>query len=128
MGKLACSGAMLKCSFGMAPGTLSVLPLNRVQTGGPDANVMDNIPFVNIAPFGMCQSMANPAVAAATAAAMGALTPMPCAPVTPAPWVPGSATVLIGSMPALQDSSKLLCIWGGNIEISMPGQQTVEVP
>ncbi|MEY4013876.1 MAG: hypothetical protein RLZZ290_740 [Pseudomonadota bacterium] len=128
MGKLVCSGAMLKCSFGMAPGSLNVLPLNRVQTGAPDANVMDNIAFVNVAPFGMCQSLANPTVAAATAAAMGALTPMPCAPVTPAPWVPGSATVLIGGMPALQDSSKLLCIWGGSIEISMPGQQTVEVP
>ncbi|NBV88307.1 MAG: DUF4280 domain-containing protein [Betaproteobacteria bacterium] len=128
MGKLVCGGAMLKCSFGMAPGTLNVLPLNRVLTGAPDANVMDNIPFVNIAPFGMCQSLSNPTVAAATAAAMGALTPMPCAPVTPAPWVPGSATVQIGSMPALQDSSKLLCIWGGSIEISMPGQQTVEVP
>jgi len=128
MGKLVCGGAMLKCSFGMAPGTLNVLPLNRVLTGAPDANVMDNIPFVNIAPFGMCQSLANPTVAAATAAAMGALTPMPCTPMTPAPWVPGSATVQIGSMPALQDSSKLICIWGGSIEISMPGQQTVEVP
>jgi hypothetical protein len=119
---------MLKCSFGMAPGTLNVLPLNRVLSGAPDANVMDNIPFVNIAPFGMCQSLANPTVAAATAAALGALTPMPCTPMTPAPWVPGSATVQIGSMPALQDSSKLICIWGGSIEISMPGQQTVEVP
>ncbi|MEY2776459.1 MAG: hypothetical protein RLY30_557 [Pseudomonadota bacterium] len=128
MGKLVCGGAMLKCSFGMAPGTLNVLPLNRVLTGAPDANVMDNIPFVNIAPFGMCQSLANPTVAAATAAALGALTPMPCTPMTPAPWVPGSATVQIGSMPALQDSSKLICIWGGSIEISMPGQQTVEVP
>jgi len=30
-------------------------------------------------------------------------------------------------MPALNDGSKLLCNWGGSIEVSMPGQMTVEV-
>jgi len=127
MGKLVCSGAMLKCSFGMAPGTLNVLPLNCVVSGAPSANIMDNVPMMNIMPFGMCQSMANPMVAAATAAALGVLTPMPCIPMTVAPWVPGSPTVQIANMPALNDGSKLLCNWGGSIEVSMPGQMTVEV-
>ena len=68
MGKLVCAGAMLKCSFGMAPATLNVLPLNRVLSGAPSANIMDNVPMLNILPFGMCQSPANPMVAAATAA------------------------------------------------------------
>lgn len=127
MGKLVCGGAMLKCSFGMAPGTLNVLPLNRTMSGAPAANIMDNVPMLNILPFGMCQSLANPMVAAATAAAMGALTPMPCLPVTTAPWVLGSPTVMIANMPALNDGSKLVCNWGGMIEVSMPGQMTVEV-
>ncbi len=127
MGKLVCSGAMLKCSFGMAPSTLNVLPLNRVLSGAPSANIMDNVPMLNILPFGMCQSPANPMVAAATAAAMGVLTPMPCIPVPAAPWIPGSPTVLIANMPALNDGCKLLCNWGGLIEVSMPGQFTVEV-
>ena len=61
----------------------------------PAANINDHIPMVNILPFGMCQSLANPMVAAATAAALGVLTPMPCIPVTPAPWVPGSPTDLV---------------------------------
>lgn len=129
MGQQVCMGALLKCSFGMAPSSLVVLPKNRVMTQQmPDANIMDNIPMVNIMPFAMCQSMANPAVAAATAAALGALTPMPCIPVTPAPWAPGSATVMIANMPALNNSSKLICAFGGVIEISFAGQATVNIP
>lgn len=121
-------GAQLKCSFGVAPSALVVLPVNRVLTKTPDANIMDHVPLMNIMPFGMCQSAANPMVAAATAAALGVLTPMPCIPVTPAPWAPGCATVMIGNMPALNDSSKLNCAWGGVIEILFAGQSTVCIP
>ena len=119
---------MLKCPFGAAPSTLNVLPANRVLSGAPSANIMDHVPMLNIPPFGMCNSMANPMVAAATAAAMGALTPMPCIPATSAPWAPGSPTVQIANMPALNDSSTLACNWGGVIQVSMAGQFTVTVP
>ncbi len=105
-----------------------VLPANRVMTAMPFANIMDNKPLANIMPFGMCQSMANPTVASATAAALGVLTPMPCIPATTAPWFPGSPTVLVGNMPALNNSSKCMCNWGGIIEIVSPGQMTVQVP
>ena len=128
MGMNVCSGAMLKCSFGLAPGSLTVLPINRIKTAMLIANIMDNKPFMNIMPFGMCTSPANPTVAAATAAAMGVLTPMPCIPVTTAPWMPGSPTVLVAGMPALNNSSKLMCTWGGIIEVVMPGQFTINVP
>lgn len=128
MGQQTCMGAMLKCTFGVAPGTLMVLPANAVLTAVPDANIMDNKPMVNILPFGMCQSLSNPMVAAATAAALGVLTPMPCIPATVAPWVPGSPTFLIGNMPALNNSSKLMCMWGGVIGINAPGQATVAIP
>src|SRR5215471_12236767 len=110
-----CMGAMLQCSFGAAPSSMIVLPANRVLTQTPDANIMDNKPIAEIVPFGMCSSLANPAVASATAAALGALTPMPCVPVIPAPWVPGAPTVLIANMPALDNNSKLMCAWGGVI-------------
>lgn len=128
MGQQVCMGALLKCSFGLAPSSLMVLPKNRVLTQTPDANIMDNIPMVNILPFGMCQSLANPAVAAATTAALGVLTPMPCIPATAAPWAPGSATVTIASMPALNNSSKLMCSFGGVIEVTYAGQVTVSIP
>lgn len=121
-------GATLMCSFGTAPSSLVILPTNRTMAGGPNAaNIMDNIPCMNIMPFAMCSSPANPTVAAATAAALGVLTPMPCVPVTAAPWTPGSPTVLIGGMPALNDSSKLMCSFGGVISVNVPGQFTVQV-
>ena len=94
----------------------------------PLATIVDNKPMVNIIPFGMCMSMSNPQVAAATAAAMGALTPMPCMPVITAPWAPGCPTVLIGNKPALNQTSKLMCSWGGVIQITNPGTMNIQVP
>ncbi len=129
MGMHVCMGAMMTCSFGMAPSSLVVLPLNRTMgSAGPYANIMDNKPMMNIMPFAMCQSLANPMVAAATAAAMGVLTPMPCIPNTVAPWVVGAPTVLLANMPALNNSSKLMCMWAGVIQITVPGQFTAMVP
>ena len=129
MPKHVCMGAMLQCTFGVAPSTLMVLPVNRVMTSFvPAANIMDNKPMVNIMPFGMCMSPSNPTVAAATAAALGVLTPMPCIPNTVAPWAPGAPNVLLANMPALDDTSKLTCMWGGMISVSMPGQLTEDIP
>lgn len=129
MSNFVCMGASLQCSFGAAPSSLVVLPANRVLTGGvPAANIMDHVPMLNVPPFGMCSSMANPTVAAATAAALGVLTPMPCIPVTPAPWVPGAPTVLLANFPALDDQSKLMCAWGGVIQINFAGQATTTIP
>jgi hypothetical protein len=123
------TGAMLQCSFGAAPSTLQVLPVSRVMAGNvPAATIMDHIPLANIPPFGMCTSIANPTVAAATTAALGVLTPMPCVPATPAPWVPGAPTVVIGGIPSLDNTCKLMCLWAGVIQIVSPGQMTVLVP
>jgi hypothetical protein len=111
----------------MAPSALNVLPANKVNATTPAANIMDHIPMTNIPPFGMCISVANPTVAAATAAALGVLTPMPCIPVTTAPWVPGAATTMIGGMPALDNTCTCMCNWGGVISIGFPGQTTTNV-
>ena len=123
-----CMGAMLQCSFGAAPSSLVVLPTSRTMTTTPAATIMDHAPLVNIMPFGMCSSPANPTVAAATAAALGVLTPMPCVPATAAPWVTGAPTVLIGKMPALNNTSKLMCNWGGVIQVVSPGQAKMMIP
>lgn len=117
----AVSGAMIACSFGAAPSTLNVLPLARTNVESrPAATITDAAPIVNIPPFGMCSSPANPTVIAATAAALGVFTPMPCVPVTTA-WVPGSPTTMIGGKPALTMGSTCICAWGGVIQLTFAG-------
>jgi hypothetical protein len=124
-----CMGASMMCTFGAAPSSLVVLPANKVFTNMvPDANIMDHIPMVNIMPFGACMSPSNPTVAAATAAALGVLTPMPCIPATTTPWTPGAATDLIANFPALDNVSQLMCMWGGVITFVTPGEFTVMIP
>ncbi|HLV67324.1 MAG TPA: DUF4280 domain-containing protein [Polyangiaceae bacterium] len=122
MAVLVSAGTMIKCSMGAAPSSLAVLPKNRVVAGTPVANIFDNVPFLNIMPFGTCMSIANPAVAAATAAALGVLTPAPCIPATVAPWVPGVPTVLVGNMPAVDSGCQLICSFGGAISVVTPSQ------
>ena len=128
MGFAVCGGAKLMCSFGMAPSVMNVLPNNKTVSSMPLANIMDNKPMVNVMPFGMCTCLSNPTVASATAAALGVLTPMPCVPVLTAPWAPGSPTVLIGGKPALNNTSKLMCAYGGVIQILNPGTTNIQVP
>ncbi len=124
-----CSGAVLQCSFGVAPSVLNVLPVSRVMTSAmPAANIMDHAPMVNVMPFGLCTSIANPTVAAATAAAFGVLTPMPCIPMTVAPWMPGVPNVLVGNLPAVDNNCKLMCTWAGVISVVAPGQVTEMIP
>jgi len=124
-----CMGATLQCSFGATPSKLAVLPQHRELTENMNAaNIMDHAPTVNIMPFGMCMAPTNPQVAAATTAALGVLTPQPCVPATPAPWAPGSPTVILDQMPALNNTSQLLCTWLGVITVVDPGEHSVMIP
>ena len=124
-----CHGAVMMCSFGTTPSNLVVLPTNKVQTNNVfDANIMDHIPMTNIMPFGMCTSIANPQVAAATSAALGVLTPQPCIPATTSPWVSGTPTVLLGNMPSLDNTHMLMCNWAGVITFTTAGEFTVNIP
>lgn len=126
MPKLVVSGAQLQCNQGASPGQLTVLPTNLTKADErPTATVMDFAPVVNIGAFGMCRSPANPQVAAATAAAMGVLTPMPCVPVTTSPWTPGSPLVKLNHLSVLTDDSTCMCTWAGTITITNGGTPVV---
>lgn len=125
MKPLVCQGAILKCSFGNLPTPLMVLPDRKVNAMLPAAVRTDCVPLVNILPFGMCSNPVNPMVAAATAAALGILTPMPCLPCIVGQWSSTCKKVKIKGKEAVAMDSKLQCAYGGNIQIQAPSQLKV---
>ncbi len=118
---LICTGASCMCSFGTTPGTLNVTSQQKVLTGKPVATITDTL----ITPFGMCNSIANPQVASATAAALGVLTPMPCSLVAAGVWTPGTPKILVTNKPAVGQNSMLMCAYAGVIQITNAGQVKV---
>lgn len=121
-------GAILACIFGAAPSQLKVLPHRKqFHLNKPMATIMDHQPMVNIQPFGACMCPANPQVAAATALALGVLTPQPCQPATFTPWTPGSPRTFIATEPALNDTSICQCLWGGVVSVTFAGQAVQHV-
>ena len=128
MAVLVVDGAIVDCTFGAAPSALAALPANPTRgSNGAAATIMDFAPMVNIQPFGICSSPANPQVIAATSAAAGVFTPQPCIPATASPWVPGSPAVTIGGQPALDSACTCNCLWAGVISVISPGQQAAQV-
>lgn len=118
-----CSKAKIKCSCGDKISTLTVYPDRTIWlTGEPQANISDHISMRNIAPFGRCHTTAYPATGAATAAAHGKLTPMPCVPNTPFPWMGGKNDVILQGQPALLKTSQCKCVYGGTITLVQDGQ------
>lgn len=123
------NGAQLTCTFGTSPSSLLVAPPTQVEAGFQQkATIQHYVPNINIMPFGMCMSPSNPQVAAATAAAMGVLTPQPCIPATTSPWTPGALSVQAAYQQVLDSQSMCNCMWAGVITITDPGQQTTEIP
>jgi Domain of unknown function (DUF4280) len=121
MGAPVLNGAALACSMGIAPGTLVVLPTNRVRAEGqPMANVADHVAFTNITGFTMCNSLLNPVTAAQTSAALGTLTPGACTPQTMSPWTPAAKVVNVAGQPAIDAKSTCQCAYGGTITVSTP--------
>lgn len=116
-------GATTECSFGsmksklVTPTGHGVFINNKAQL-----NIMDFTPMINIMPFGLCSSLANPAVAAATAANCGVLTKMPCIPVVVTPWLGGKMDKLLENFPALLNDSTNMCTFCGRITITDDGQ------
>jgi hypothetical protein len=128
MGMGVCVGALTSCPFGVAPGALTFLPTSMVLGGaGPLGSCADCVPFLNVAPFGVCSSMMNPTTAALTAAALGVLTPGPCIPTPAGMWIPTQPTILTAAGPILTSDSMLICAFGGVIKINMPAEFMVMI-
>lgn len=127
MGQMVITGASCTCTFGTAPGTINVTSQTQVLSSGAPCATIQDCQSTNISPFGLCTSLANPAVASATAAAMGVLTPQPCTLVPAGTWIPASPTVMVGGKPCLTSDAKLMCGYAGSISIVNPGQGTTNV-
>lgn len=115
------TGAALACTFGAAPAGFTASGVNVSAT--TSAGAITDVAPENIPTFGLCSSLANPAVAEASAAA-GFLVPQPCVPEL-SPWTPGSARVTLDGVSALDDASQCMCAYGGAITVSFPGQARV---
>jgi len=128
MGLVCTTGAKCICMFGTQP-------VNMISTGSvlvdgkPALTIADVALGKNLAGnFGQCMSLANPVVAAATAAALGVLSPQPCTMVPMGTWIPSKPTVLMGGKPVLTNMDSLMCGMGmGKISITDPGQTKVLV-
>lgn len=125
MGIPVVAGATCFCTMGTSPGQVNPTNQMAIRVGGkPVASIADAAPMTNVMPCGMCTSLANPTVAAATAAALGVLTPQPCIPSPAGAWIcPGP--IRVGGKPVLTTDGKLMCAYGGTITIQNPGQMTV---
>lgn len=118
------AGAKLSCSKGDQSSTLNMPISHGVYTKNKaQMNTMDFKPQENIQPFGLCQSLANPAVAAATSANGGVLMPKPCTPMVTMPWINGKADQLIDNYPALTNQSTNMCLYCGTIRVEDDGQE-----
>lgn len=124
MGMMVVTGAVCQCAFGTVPCTLQATSqMVCLADGKPAATIQDGQPGINLSGFGMCTSLANPAVAAATAAALGVLTPQPCTLVPAGPWITSNPKVLAGGIPCLLSDAVLMCGLGaGCIRVVTPGQ------
>lgn len=122
MPNLVCTGASLQCSMGTTPSTFAATGQHVVAPAA--AGVVTDIGAASIPPFGMCTSLSNPQVAAASSSA-GTLVPQSCLPVIPSSWTPGSTSVTADQVAVLDDSSQCACTWGGTITVTAAGQQAV---
>lgn len=125
MSQLVNIGSQCMCTMGTAPSGIRATTQQMVSGGGQTFVTVADASPANIGPFGMCTSLANPAVASATAAALGVLTPQPCTPTPAGTWMPVNPAVTVGGSPCLTMDCKLQCSFAGTISIVSPGQFTV---
>lgn len=120
--KAVVSGCTIRCTHGSQPSTLKI-------SGARPACIGDCQPFVNVPPFGLCRTMANPHTRALTLGAQATaqqsgsgganvLLPGPCVPVLPSGWSPAGQWELVNNFPSIDRSSVLMCGYGGMITIA----------
>ena len=112
------TGSTAEYTCGTTPAELIADFDTLATAGGSIVLTIDMIVAeVNIPSFGDCDSLLNPEVSTATAAADGVLTPMPCVPVVVDSWTPGSLLSNEVGIAYVNDESICTCSYGGEISI-----------
>lgn len=125
MGQVVVTGGTAQCTCGTLPGMIAAgAQKTMLAEGKPVATIVD-FNMQCITPFGLCTTLQNPVVQAATAAALGVLTPQPCTLVPVGTWKPTKVTMQAGGSPVLTNECQGACAYGGCITITNPGQSTV---
>lgn len=120
--------AILTCDQGDKTSSLQVTSQNIAKLKGKCfGTITDVAPVTNIADFGFCSSMMNPAVAGATALAGGALQKQRCSPSIVGTWAPSSAVMCVKQQKILVEGSQLKCAYAGNISITETGSSGMTV-
>lgn len=119
MSEFLTTGTLIECNMGVLkiPFIADDLPGAPKENGLPVATMTQVVTGKNIASFGMCNSIANPAVVAATAAAQGVKTPAPCMPFGTA-WLPPSFTAKYLGLPLARADAVCACALGGVIKVT----------
>lgn len=126
MTQQVCNGAALACTFGAAPGTLTVIPATGVMAATqPAATVMDYAPMVNVATFGMCMSPSNPQVSGRDGRGVGGADAAALHSRDVEPLDAGQSHRDDRGNAALTSTDMCMCMWGGQITITSPGQESV---
>lgn len=127
MGIAVVTGAMILCPFGTTPANLVVTSQSTCLAEGKLLATITDTSVANIPTCGMCSSLANPQVAAATAEALGVLTPQPCVPAIAGTWTAVRPKCIVGGKPCLTSEATAVCSYGGTMSIINAGQKTVLV-
>lgn len=127
MGMCVCGGAAIACSFGAAPSRLRCCPTIRrsavcrwlrLWTTNPGKYLALRHVYVHVQPTG----------GGGHSRGHGGADPDACMPGDYRALGARCPTVLIGNKPALNQTSKLMCSWGGVIQITNPGTMNIQVP
>ena len=103
------TGATCMCTFGVAPGVVTVTTQFQTLSKMPVGTIMEKL----VTPFGVCTQIP--------------VAPVPCTPVITS-WVPGCPTVLVGGKPMLTNNCKGICGKGGMISFVATPAMTVKTP
>jgi len=111
---IVCSGDEYHCSYGTLLCPIQVFSNRKVSIDGRLAATEGDNQIQNLRGFGMCSSLKNPQVAAATVMAEGVLTPQPCSPVLAGGWTCLTNTKISGKR-TITSQSEIWSAFSGRI-------------